>query len=118
MNEKQNFVGNRLEAYRALSLSLIWVGEGIELLRLIKDWVKSLGIVTFCSELREGMLNWGAEMFPKGLTLLIPSIALLIALLTEVTSFWMDVLMLPRVVWRKLEIYEKISDKEGEEAKR
>lgn len=69
---------------------------------LIKAWVKSLGIVTFWSPSREGILNWGAVMSAKGLTLLIPSTAVLMALLTEVTSLWMDVLRLPRVVWRKL----------------
>lgn len=35
MNEKDGIAWRRLEAYRALSLSLIWSGEGIELLSLI-----------------------------------------------------------------------------------
>jgi len=45
-------------------------------------------------------------MSAKGLTLLIASTAVLIALLTEVTSFWMDVLRLPRVVSMKFVICE------------
>ena len=44
-------------------------------------------------------------MSAKGLTLLIPSMAVLIALFTEVMSFWMDVLRLLRVLWTKSEIY-------------
>ena len=92
------------EAYTALSFSLISATLGIELLSLINAWVKSSGIWTFWSPSREGTVNWGAVMSAKGLTAFIPSIADLIALLTEAMSFWMDVLRPPRVVSMKLVI--------------
>ena len=46
-------------------------------------------------------------MFAKGLILLIESTAVLIALLTEEMSLWMDVLRLPRVVSMKLVIWNR-----------
>ena len=81
--------------------------EGIELLSLINAWVKSLGSETFWSPSREGTENWGAVIFENGLTLLTPSTRDWIALLMEFTSFWMDDLTLPRVLWMKLEICKK-----------
>ena len=69
---KTTFIGKRVETYRALSLSLIWAGEGMELLRLINAWVKLSGIVTFWRLSREGTENWGAVMSANGLILLIP----------------------------------------------
>ena len=49
-------------------------------------------------------------MSAKGLTLLIASMAVLIALLTEVTSFWMVVLRFPRVFSMKSVICDGRSD--------
>src|SRR5258705_4595676 len=97
MKEGGDFGSKASRTYMALSFCLISAAEGSELLSLIKAWVKSSGSWTFWSPSREGMLNWGAVMSAKGLTLLIASMAVLIALLTEVTSSWMDVLSLPRV---------------------
>ena len=44
----------------------------MELLRLIKAWVKLSGIVTFWRLSREGTENWGAVISANGLILLIP----------------------------------------------
>ena len=46
-----------------------------------------MGRVTFWSASRLGTLNCGAVMLPKGLTLLIPLIAVWIAEFAVVTSF-------------------------------
>ena len=44
----------------------------MELLRLIKAWVKSSGIVTFWRLSREGTENWGAVISANWLVLSIP----------------------------------------------
>ena len=88
MNEEHDFgLEGVWGTYTALSLSLISATEGIELLSLIRACVKSSGSWMFWSPSREGTLNWGAVMSEKGLTLLIPSIAVFMALLTELMSF-------------------------------
>lgn len=64
-----------ITTHMASSLLLISSMLGKELFNLISESSKSVGIVTFCKAAKLGMLNWGAVISPKGLTLLIPSIA-------------------------------------------
>lgn len=52
------------------------------------------------------MLNWGTDMLPNGLTLLIAPIALAIAEFAVATSFWIDVRMPDNVFVMKVLIWE------------
>ena len=83
--------------------------DGSELLSLIKASSKSEGRVTFCNELKLGTLICGTLMLPNGLTLLMASMAVLMAEFAEDTSFWMDVRKLLNVLERKLLNYNNSS---------
>ena len=77
----------KIVTYTASTLSLISWNEGMEAFSLVSASSKEAGRATFWRPSRLGTLISGAEMSPKGLTLLIPSMAVLMILFAEVISF-------------------------------
>lgn len=87
------------ETYKSVIVLRRSLKDGIEALRLTNAVSRSVGSVTLFKALRLGILNCGTLICaPKGMTLLMPLTAVVIAELAPATSFWMEVRMEPRLV--------------------
>ena len=105
------------ETYMSSTVFFISPTEGREELSFVNASSNEAGRVTFWRPSKLGTLICGTEMSPKGFTLLMASMAVLIILFAEAMSFWMPVRKLVVADERRLLTYEEISAKLEEDDK-
>jgi len=102
-------VEGKYKTYTSSIVFLISLTEGREALSFVNASSNEAGRVTFWRASKLGTLICGAEILPKGLTLLTASMADLMTLFADAMSFWIPVRKLLVAAERRLLTYHEFS---------